>query len=219
MPTLVFAACKGGSGKTTLSAAIAAEALRRKETVALLDLDPQQSLARWHELRVESVGEDLSPMLVPTPLGKKGRHIDSTIAVALANELDWLLVDTAPGSVVIVEQAIAAADLVLIPVRPSPLDVEAVDTVVEICQEQGKPFAFILNGTTARSSMTTGAKRYLDARGPVLDGEVVNRQTHAVAMMSGKTAAETDPKGPAAAEISDLMKAIVARLKKAKGGK
>lgn len=204
MLTICFAATKGGCSKTTLAASLSTEA-SRKHKVAILDLDPQQSLARWHEIRVREVGDIAHPALLPY-----SRTPDRTLAKAAGDGFDYVIVDSPPGSVKHTVAAMALADLTVIPVRPSPIDVEAVTVMVELCREHGCGFVFALTGTTPRSSMTTGARQYLKPLGDVLDVEMANRQSYASAMILGNAAPENDP--AARAEIAALWIAIIKRL-------
>ena len=48
MTILTLANSKGGGGKTTIAACLAAELSKRGNTVVLLDADPQRSLTTWH---------------------------------------------------------------------------------------------------------------------------------------------------------------------------
>lgn len=86
------------------------------------------------------------------------------------------------------------SDLVLIAVRASPLDMLAIDPVVELCSnELHKPFVFVLNQMPARSSFSESAWEYLStngAGGKVLKAEIGLRQGFAMAMVRGETAAK-----------------------------
>lgn len=206
MPVVVLAATKGGVGKTTLAATLAVEASRKSQRIAVIDLDPQQSLARWHELRVSEIGDGSRPALIEV-----GRYPDQTLAKTAAGDWDWVIVDCPPGSIRCTGLGVAAADLVIIPVRPSPLDVEAIDVMVELCQQHERPFAFVLSQTAPRSSMTTGARQYLASKGEVLSVEIGNRQSYAAGMILGGTATEKD--AAARSEIAALWE-IIAKLGK-----
>lgn len=206
MPVIALAASKGGVGKTTLSAALAVEAARSGR-VAILDTDPQQSLARWHEIRA-SEADGRSSLTLINP----GKYVDET-ARRIARDFDWVLIDTPPALILTIEAAIRGADLVVVPTRPSPLDVESIDPVVELCEEHARPLVFVLTQTVARSTMTEGARRFLASRGAVLDIEIVSRQIHAGAMLRGLSAAEVEPKGASATEIATLWQTVERRAK------
>lgn len=209
MRVLTVAATKGGVGKTTLVANLALEGIRRGKKVAILDLDPQGSLIRWHELRSSyRKGSADTPHLII-----RKRYIDSAIHEAAEQGWDILLIDTPPGSIERTEQAVAEADLVIVPVRPSPIDVESMDAIVELCEEQGARFAFVLNSTKPRSTMTEGARAALARQGEVLDLEVLDRVAYAAAMLKGSSGAETDK--AAAGEIAALWDALDERMRAA----
>ena len=207
MKTIVVAASKGGVGKTTLTASLAVEATHRG-SVAIMDLDPQQSLARWHDVRM-SDDADSVPHLIEI-----GKRPEVAIARAKKQKLDWLFIDTPGGSLSRMKIAVDHADLVLIPARPSPLDVESMGAIVELCELTGRPWAFIMNGVTPGSPMADGARTYLQTRyGNLLNDEVQNREAYASAMLGGTTAAELNNRDDAAIEIRKLW-ATVERLAK-----
>ncbi|NOU08227.1 MAG: ParA family protein, partial [Hyphomicrobiaceae bacterium] len=137
MRTLVVASAKGGVGKTTLATALAVEAAKTKR-VAVIDLDPQQSAARFLDLR-----DMANPRLV-THVADLAEALD----LLVDDGVDLVAIDTAPASLSNLVPAVAAADLVLVPVRPSPLDVEASDVMVELLRKSGRPFAFFINGAS-----------------------------------------------------------------------
>lgn len=199
MPVIVLASSKGGTGKTTLAAALAVEARRRGRRVALVDADPQQSLARWHAMRESQVG-DTSLQLVTA----------SEPAGITRNA--WVLVDTPSAMLEKIEDAVVLADLVVVPVRPSMLDVDAARPVIELCRRHERPFVFVLTQTFASSRMTSGARSFLADSADVLDGEIASDARHAQAMLEGSTAAEQEPDEAPAHEIELLMNEIERRM-------
>ena len=207
MSVVVVAATKGGVGKTTLSAALAVEARRRGKKVAVIDVDPQSSLAQWVDARHEFQGKDDIRLI------ELGKYLDKSHEAALKEDVDWLVIDTPPGSIDRTEQAVAIADLVLIPVRASPIDVQSMDAIAELAVEKGRDFVFVLNATSPRSAMTEHARTYLSRLGAVLDGEIGSRQSYARAMLDGQTAQEAPGSGPAEAEIAKLYDAIEKRMR------
>lgn len=205
MRVLTVAASKGGVGKSTIAAALSVEAARRGNRVALIDLDPQQSLKNWHNDRKSEF-----PALI-----KAEKYVDRTIEKLRREDWDLVVLDSPPGLVSIIEAAVEVADLVLIPVRASPIDTDALDAVMQMVATHEKPYVFILNAVTHRSQLAAGARKYLEEGGDVLDIEIANRLVYASAMITGKTAAEVDPKGPAGAEIAALFKELEKRMARA----
>jgi len=118
MKTIVIAAQKGGAGKTTLARNLAVAASQDGRTVLCLDLDPQGSLRAWWEGREA----DAPAMLDRDPAPHALR---ATLNAAQA-QFDLCIIDTQPAAPEWLAEALGAADLVLIPVRPSPDDLRAV---------------------------------------------------------------------------------------------
>ena len=122
MKTILIAAQKGGAGKTTLTRNLAVAAAEDGRHVLCLDLDPQGSLRGWWESREA----DSPSMLDRDPLPAEIRA-----AIGAARErFDLCIIDTPPAASEWLAEAIDAADLVLIPVRPSPDDLRAVGTTL-----------------------------------------------------------------------------------------
>lgn len=181
MPTLSICSSKGGVAKTTLSACIASMAIKDGLKVALIDLDPQQSLARWWELR------DCpdNPRLV---VGID--TVAEAVRVLEESGFDLIIVDTPPALMQRIAPAIAVADLVLVPVRPSPLDVEAIDPIVKLTTKHDVPFAFILTMVKTGSDLADSAREFLDVDGEVLSESISFDEVFSTSMTSGQTAAE-----------------------------
>ena len=210
MKTIVLACSKGGVGKTSVSACFAVEAARRNK-VALRDVDPQQSLARWFELRSNHKNMELLP--------DKGSVADA-IKSARGMDCDYLLVDSPPALMWAIEPAVKVADLVVIPCRPSPIDVESTDPIVELCEMHGVPFVFLINAATTKTGITVGAIKYLSEdvrtgeKRTVLPDIIMQRQAYLAAMASGQSGVEIDKTGKAAEEIVPVWKSIVKILNK-----
>ena len=86
MNVIVLASRKGGSGKSTLTAHLAAHAHKPSRPCLLIDADPQGSLTLWNELR----GENALPL-------KSGTRGVESIVKAARREYDWVFVDTPPN--------------------------------------------------------------------------------------------------------------------------
>ena len=195
MKTIVFAARKGGSGKTTLAAhmAIQAEAAGNGP-VTLIDTDPQQSLtAWWNDRQAES------PLLLEIAIG--GLFIELGKVRAAPG---FVMIDTPPLDSAVIAAVIAVADLVVIPVKPSPHDLRGVGVTVEICKKARRPFVFVVTQAVQRATLTQQAPLILSQFGPVATSIVYNRVDYAGAMTDGRTVQEIDPRGKAAAEVEQL---------------
>jgi chromosome partitioning protein len=219
MRTIAFAASKGGVGKTTLTATFSVEA-SKKGRIALIDLDPQQSLAVWHETR----GSPDNPHLIAVDLHSDAAKIASTIRQLGVEGYDYAFLDTPPGNVGRTLQAVKISDLVVIPVRPSPIDLQAIDPVIEMCEMQDRPFVFVLNQVQPPGKdggLTAGAQKYLASRGKTLEPPLGLYNQHPGSMMSGQVASELKGRAKAIAEakeeIATLWRSIVKELGGASG--
>jgi chromosome partitioning protein len=202
--TIVIAASKGGSGKTTLSAALAAHAASTGEQVAVVDADPQQSFGLWHERR----GWPQNPSCISAG---EDRDLGSAIARAKA-KATCVIVDL-PGSLMRTDMAIRDADLIVIPVRPSMMDIEAVSPICELADEADVPRVFVLNAADKEWKLLGAAIDALAEIGDVLPESLRYHEGHPASMVQGQTAAEI--KGPssrvAKAEIAALWSALSKR--------
>jgi chromosome partitioning protein len=140
MDILTIASQKGGTGKSTLTAHLAVEAERRGAgPVAVVDTDPQGSLAAWWNQRAAE-----TPLFAAVAVARLAEHM-----AALERErVNLVVIDTPPALLDTIRAAIVVTNLVLIPARPSPHDLRAVGMVVEMAEQAGKPFCFVVNGAT-----------------------------------------------------------------------
>lgn len=206
MKTIVFAASKGGVGKTTLCAALAAYAgANTKKKVAIIDLDPQGSLTAWWNLR-----DSESPELIEATAGS----LSETLEKADASGFAFIFVDTPPGQMKTIEAGIKSADYVLVPCQPSPVDIAAIGDTIAVIEEEGKPFAFVMNRVIARTRIGEQAILLLANHGKVAGMPIAQRTSFATAMIDGRSAPEVDGGKHAEQEISALWKFVLSNLKK-----
>ena len=197
MLTIAVVAQKGGSGKTTLALnlAIASECGGRPALV--VDLDPQGSAAAWGKGRKAD-----APVIVPA----RPADLEETLATARAHRARLVLIDTAPHAEQPALVAARAADQVLIPCRPSILDLRAITVSADIAQLARTPaVAAVLNAVPARGPLADEADQGLRAHGldvaPVRIGHRMDF-VHAATVNAGVL--ETRPTGKAAQEITRL---------------
>lgn len=204
MQTIVINSQKGGSGKTTLCAHLSVQAEKAGDgPVFLIDTDPQGTLSTWHEHRAAE-----NPQRVEVPLPQIGEGLK----LLKQQEAKYCFIDTAPSRSNENAVIFSLADLVLVPIRPSPSDLWAAVATVELLREMEKPFLFVLTQAKANASITAQAAAALSHHGPVAETFVADRVPYAASMTDGRTAIELSGKGPAATEMSALWKNIKACL-------
>jgi chromosome partitioning protein len=203
MNVITVASRKGGAGKTTLTAHLAAQAHRQGRRVHVIDADPQGSLALCNSLRAEAL-----------PFATAERGIDRAITMAMVGGAEWVFIDTAPTMWVVVQEAIRAATLVLIPARPGFLDLHAVTETVKTARERNRPYAVVLNAAPPKrddkeAPAMLHSRAYLDLhRIPVWSGQISQRAAFTLTLGAGMSAGEADEGSLAAAEISRLWMAV-----------
>jgi len=104
----------------------------------------------------------------------------------------------------VIASVIHVADLVVIPVKPSPHDLRGVGVTVDLCKKAGRAFVFVVTQAVQRATLTQQAPLILSQFGPVATSIIYNRVDYAGAMTDGRTAQELEPKGKAAGEIAGL---------------
>ena len=199
---IAMAATKGGVLKTSLTACLAVHAVELGARVAIVDLDPQASLSRWWALRKRPG----NPRLLVEP-----RELASDVALLKSKGWQYIFLDTPPGDIDTVRDAIAACDYALIPTRVSALDVLAVEPAVDACERAGRPFGFVLTAYDPKWKLSSTAGPYLRKRGTLLEPPIQYRAAYASAMTVGRTGPESEDRKQAKAckdEIAALWKAI-----------
>lgn len=200
MRVITLAATKGGVGKTTIASALAVRAAKESKRVALIDLDPQESLIAWWERR----GKPGNPQIQEMEATIEG------VELLLSKGWEWVFIDTSPAKLELIEPGIACADLVLVPCRPSALDVEQAGIPLELCERHGKRSAFVLNHAPAGWKLTRSTIALLKEAGTVLNTTITFREAYMAAMTVGKSGPEVDRKGAAISEIDALWEEVKA---------
>jgi chromosome partitioning protein len=204
MNVITLASRKGGAGKSTLTAHLAACAYAAGRRCLVIDADPQGSVALWHARRADG----------QPPLQHAARGIERAVALAMTEGYDWVFIDTAPTMWVVVQEAIRAATLVVIPARPGFFDLNAVRETVATARERIKPYCVVLNAAPSKrddkeAPVMAQSRAFLDKHQiPVWSGQISQRAGLALTLAAGKSACETEPDTAGAAEIAGLWSAI-----------
>jgi chromosome partitioning protein len=201
MKTILVTSQKGGSGKTMLVAHLSVEAERAGDApVWIIDTDRQATLSRWHERRQAD-----TPHRGEARLDKLASGL---AALAAKERAAFCFIDTAPTISDQTDALIDLADLVVIPVRPSPADLWAVADTVRSVKEAEKPFLFVLTQAKPNALITAQAVATLSEYGRVAKSFIADRVAYAAAITGGNTAPEIAPKGLTAQEIAALWKEV-----------
>ena len=206
MRVVVFASQKGGAGKTTLCGHVAVQAdLVDAGPVALIDTDPQGSLAEWWNTRAAE-----TPLFVGTHFAKLGSDLDELRKQGVM----LVFIDTPPAVTDTIREVVGHADLVVIPTRPSPHDLRAVGATVDIVEDRDKQMIFAVNAATVRAKITGEAAVALSQHGTVAPVTIHQRIDFATSMIDGRTVMEMNPESRSAGEIGALWQYISTRLGK-----
>ena len=207
MKTIVIANQKGGSGKSTITVHLAAAAEAAGDgPIVISDTDPQGTAADWFNQR-KKAGID-TPRYSALSLSDLTGRIGDLDAAGAA----YLFIDTAPSVGAVNAELFALADLVLIPLNPTPADLRALVKGLPLVRESGKPFQFVLTRVRPNLRNNDGAAIALDALGLVLTTRMHERVIYAETFAHGKTALETDTKGVAAQEVAALWAEVKGKL-------
>ena len=200
MQTIALVSQKGGAGKTTLALHLAVAWQQAGRNTAVIDLDPQASAANWGDRREANL-----------PV------VRSAHASRLAQELEevrgaggeMVVLDTAPHSDAVILGAAKVADLVVIPCRPSILDLEALAGTLELVSITPVPVLAVLNAVLPHTSDNDRAEEAINKMGAgVCPVRIGRRVVFARALLGGVTAQEYEPNGKAAGEIAGLFQRV-----------
>lgn len=204
MKTIALLSQKGGVGKTTLALHLAVGWTQRGQNVAVIDIDPQVSAAKWGDRR-----EAARPVVRSAQAKRLPQELD-TIRKA-GGEI--VVIDTAPRADAVILGVAKVADLVVIPCRPSILDLEALADTLELVQTADVPILTVLNAVVPHVPDTALAEDAIAQLGAaVCPIRIHRRVTFSRALLRGLTAQEYEPRGKAAREIEQLFWIVDERI-------
>jgi len=196
---VVVASQKGGSGKTTLARNLAVAA---GSGAALVDTDPQGSLTDWWNRREAEV----------PPLARLDGDLAAGIAALAESGVELVLVDTPPSVHPWLGDLLRLADLVLVPVRPSPDDLGAVSATLDLVEAAGRPFAFVISQAKPGTILAREAVPALAQHGRVAPAVIHDRVEFPTAAIAGLGVTERE--GPGAEEVRQLLSYVMTQLRK-----
>jgi chromosome partitioning protein len=195
--TIAVISQKGGVGKSTVAVHLAVAGTLAGYRTALVDLDPQATARKWGDKREAAE---------PEVIGDHAERLPQLVEAAQLNGADLLIIDTAPNADRASLAAARASDLILIPCRPAAFDLEAIEATRDLATIARKPAWVVLSSAPARSAIVEEARRGLEEQGAQVAPQVVyQRVAYSYSVIDGRTAAEYEPGGKAAEEISALF--------------
>lgn len=201
MDVIVVANQKGGSGKTTLVRNLAVAA----DNAVMIDRDPQGSLTAWWNRRAAD-----APPLVQI----RGTLAETLDALRDTSSVETVFVDTPPSVSPALAETIEQADLVLVPIRPTPDDLDAVGPILDMVEGAGRPFLLVLSQVKPRTRLAADALAALAQHGPVAPVLVHDRVDFPTAAISGQAVTELPTAAAAAREVRALLDYVRTQLRK-----
>ncbi|MEI8208341.1 MAG: ParA family partition ATPase [Methylococcales bacterium] len=196
---------KGGAGKTTIATNLAHALQIDGHKVILVDSDPQGSARDWNAASdgaiLQVVGMDRSTL---------AKDIHSVV-----DNYDFIIIDGAPQIADLAIAAIKCADVILIPVQPSPYDIWACEDLVEIIKArqeitEGKPkAAFIISRVIKNTQLSKEIKEALEGYSlPVFKNYTSQRVAYATSAATGATVVSKETKSDASNEIHAIAQEL-----------
>jgi chromosome partitioning protein len=204
MNVITFASRKGGVGKSTLTAHVSAFAHISGRRCLIIDADPQGSLTLWHAMRADD----------GLLLRNAAQGIDRLVGSAQIDGIEWVFIDTAPTTWVVVQEAIRVATMVVIPVRPAFFDIAAVQDTVKTARERNKPYAVVINAAPVKREQKEAPAVALTRAEfdrlsiPVWSGQISQRTAFLGSLAAGGSAGEWHGDPACGIEIAGLWSAI-----------
>ena len=196
---VAMASLKGGTGKTTMALNLAVAAHETGLQTVVIDVDPQQASAKWGDLRAIT---GKTPTVISAMAARLSQTIDSIIRLGA----ELVVIDTAAHAEGILVSSIDLADLILIPCRPTIVDLQYLATTIQLTTLRQKTAAVVLNAVATRTidrSQAEGA--IMDMGVNLVPVSVSNLVAYARAITVGQGVTEFEPDGKAAAEMRALL--------------
>jgi chromosome partitioning protein len=193
--TLVVAAQKGGSGKTTIALHLSVASSESQPTI-VVDTDPQRSASGWARIRAGKPPEvfEATPASVP-----------AILTAAREDGIGVVVIDTPPHSTADASRVLGMADLVVVPVRPTVLDLMALEATQRIVQAAGRPAVAVLSAVPARGPEADEAAQVLADMGfSVAPVRIKERRAYSRALATGHAVTEFPRSADARSEIVGL---------------
>lgn len=205
MRTVAIISRKGGAGKSTAALHLAVSAAQFGYSTTIFDLDPQASVELWYDNRENKN--------FPVVKSVKAPLLPAAISKAHDEDVDLLVIDTSSVLDNAASSAADEADLILIPCRPSQMDMSSIDASVRMARSVGKPCVVVLTQAPHQGQELSYSIASIQAAGvEVCPVVLYDRKDYQKGIAAGLTAQEVAPKGRAAQEVRDLLVWVCDRI-------
>jgi len=207
---------KGGVGKSTIALNLSA-ALSKMHSVFIVDADPQGTISRWAAARTRQQSIKIKDHINVTP---KPWMPEEILKLTQQPKYDFTIIDCGPANEKVVKSALVVSKIALIPISPSPLDIDSAKSTIELIQQGSSRGAIKTKTYLLISKKIVGTNLASDARNaiqilnlPILKTEISQRIALCESTITGQTVLEYAPDSLAAQEFISLAKEVIKCLK------
>ncbi|MBP7190660.1 MAG: ParA family protein [Rickettsiaceae bacterium] len=199
---ITIAQQKGGAGKSTVAAHIAIALSQCGNRVTLIDIDPQGSLTFWNKIREDKFGKGYTGINF---VSISGWRVGSSVSQHKENA-DFIIIDSPPHTETEAKSAIREADIVIVPMQPTPTDLWATKATIDFAKSENKLVKVLLNRHNPNSKLSREIKSQLN---DAMENFFGNRVLFSSCLMHGKCVTETDPLSQAACEVKSTIEELL----------
>jgi len=201
---------KGGSGKSCLAQNLAVALAKAGKPVMLIDADPQNTSSDWADERAKTDAQEIEHQAM-------SKNLANTV-LTLAETGRYLVIDCGGRDTVELRSAMAASDLLLVPVRPKRRDLKTLPHVADMVEmaKSSNPYLLVRSVISQAPTLPSQIQRIVDAKAvcesfgfPALEPVIFTRNVYDDAEEAGLSVFEADDK-KAQAEIQQVCDAVLA---------
>lgn len=203
---------KGGVGKSTIAFNLSAALAEKKNTVLVVDADPQGTVSMWGKARTRHKANKINPNITFT---ENPWTPEDILKLSQKQNYDFVIIDCGPANNKATKATLVVSNLTIIPISPSPLDINSARSTIELIEEgtsRGATKSKIRLLISKKIVGTNLAKEARDAcqmlKLPILKTEVSQRIALCESAITGQSVLEYAPNSMAAEEFIALKKEV-----------